>query len=250
MAVGPHLCHMPQLRMHRQAITIRSCLNVGFERVAQHSSPAFGPISSIMNSQIGLIFLVLGLLIANAFSIALAMDKGHQWRAIYLPLSDRKFMILQIGVVLILGSRSIYELFIQPSSGRYASGLFILWYALLNGISAFYRWRRPCHQSSRGLHFRSYVKLSIATNPILPWAVLVWASITNRQTNVYNPISSDADHKFSLIKKSASSCNPKTVRPNTALQPTPLPVRFCQADFTFHLSWSIISIVFRVAAEC
>lgn len=56
-------------------------------------------------------------------------------------------------------------------------------------------------------------------------------------------------HASPYITIPSHSCQPIT-RPNTALQPTPLSARFCQADFTFHLSWSIISITFRVAAEC
>lgn len=93
----------------------------------------------------GFIFwLTIGIpLVANAISIYRAIEKGIAWKVIDLPLPTLIRWGLQYGLALIIAGIWCYDYLVMKQPTSISSALLLLWVALLHGLSAFLRWRKP-----------------------------------------------------------------------------------------------------------
>jgi len=97
-----------------------------------------------MNTVSTLLIATIGLpLLANIGSVFWQMLRDRPFRVIYLPIAARAetmLRLLGISIAALLAFDRLVSHYLKPDV---VSLIFILGFAFINGLSVYYRWRRP-----------------------------------------------------------------------------------------------------------
>jgi hypothetical protein len=91
-----------------------------------------------------LFVLTIGLpLLANLGSVVWQLLRDHPFRVLYLPIAAPATTRLRLLALSILGLLALDHFVVHvfpPTSG---APFLLMWFAMLNGLSVYYRWRVP-----------------------------------------------------------------------------------------------------------